>query len=71
MPTLPLTHIQYTQLDPMTWCATAQVSEPLYVNTKAIWGKPTRLSVPHVLDTDFHKIPRINWYSVHCKASYP
>jgi 4'-phosphopantetheinyl transferase len=62
MPTLPLTHIQYTQLDPMTWCATAQVSEPLYVNTKAIWGKSTRLSAPHVLNTDFHKISRINWY---------
>ncbi|MGM8939349.1 4'-phosphopantetheinyl transferase family protein [Psychrobacter glaciei] len=62
MPTLPLTHIQYTQLDPMTWCATAQVSEPLYVNTKAIWGKSTRLSVSHILDTDFRKISRINWY---------
>ncbi|WP_352309849.1 4'-phosphopantetheinyl transferase superfamily protein [Psychrobacter sp. W2-37-MNA-CIBAN-0211] len=62
MPTLPLTHIQYTQLDPMTWCATAQVSEPLYVDTKAIWGKSARLSVSHISDTDFHKIPRINWY---------
>ncbi|WP_352259502.1 4'-phosphopantetheinyl transferase superfamily protein [Psychrobacter sp. TB55-MNA-CIBAN-0194] len=39
MPTLRLTHIQFTQLQPMTWCATAQVSEPPHLRHQDLWSK--------------------------------
>ena len=39
MPTLRLTHIQFTQLQPMTWCATAQVSEYPCLKHQDLWGK--------------------------------
>ena len=59
MPTL--THIQYTQLDSMTWCATAQVSAPLSLHPREIWGKSVYLSAFNVLDIDFHKLCGANW----------
>ncbi|WP_201551005.1 4'-phosphopantetheinyl transferase family protein [Psychrobacter fjordensis] len=39
MPTLRLTHIQFTQLQPMTWCATAQVSESPHLRHQDLWSK--------------------------------
>jgi len=39
MPTLRLTHIQFTQLQPMTWCATAQVREIPYLRHQDWLGK--------------------------------
>ena len=39
MPTLRLTHVQFTQLQPMTWCATAQVSESPYLKHQDLWSK--------------------------------
>ena len=65
MSTLPLTHIQYTQLDPITWCATAKVSEPPSLHHKKayieIWGKSACLSTFHALNIDFHKLRDANW----------
>ena len=63
MPTL--THIQYIQLDPMTWCATAQVSEPLSLYHKETyrdtWDKLAGLSAFNALDIDFYKLRGVNW----------
>ena len=42
MPTLRLTHIQFTQLQPMTWCATAQVREISYFRHQDWWDKSLR-----------------------------
>lgn len=38
-----LHHIQYTQLDSMTWCATAQVSAPLTLNNLDLLSKSLTL----------------------------
>ena len=63
MPTL--THIQYIQLDPMTWCATAQVSEPLSLHHREtyreIGGKSVYLSAFNALNMDFYKLCGANW----------
>lgn len=65
MSTLPLTHIQYTQLDPMTWCATAKVSEPLSLHHKETcietWNKSACLSTFKALDVGVHKLRAANW----------
>ncbi|MBF0658037.1 4'-phosphopantetheinyl transferase superfamily protein [Psychrobacter sp. NG25] len=42
MPTLHLTQIQFTQLQPMTWCATAQVSESPCLTYRDLWGQSPR-----------------------------
>ena len=47
MTTLHLTHVQFTQLQPMTWCATAQVSESPYLRHKDLWSKSLRRPIDH------------------------
>ena len=47
MPTLRLTHIQFTQLQPMTWCATAQVSEYPRLKHQDLWGKSLGRPIDH------------------------
>ena len=47
MPTLRLTHIQFTQLQPMTWCATAQVSEYPHLRYQDLWSKPLGRPIDH------------------------
>ena len=46
-----LTNIQYTQLNPMTWCATAQVSQNIPVKAKYLWHELSAQTV-HVHDAE-------------------
>lgn len=59
---LNLTHVQYTQLDPMTWCATAQVSECLSINFQSLWNKSLRSAINPISHVNFHKLYKLNWH---------
>lgn len=59
---LNLTHVQYTQLDPATWCATAQVSERSSLNLKRLWDKLLWSSANNISQVDFHKLYELNWH---------
>lgn len=61
MPTLNLTHLHYNQLDPMTWCATAQVSESLCLCFEALKGKASWLLITHTPYIDFYEFNDLNW----------
>ena len=58
-----LTHLSYTQLDTMTWCATAQVSESPRLSFDALWEKASwsRLSVFNISTIAPNKFCNINW----------
>ena len=59
---LNLTHVQYTQLDPATWCATAQVSERSSLNFKRLWDKLLWSSANNISQVDFQKIYELHWH---------
>lgn len=59
---LNLTHVQYTQLDPATWCATAQVSECSSLNFKRLWDELLWSSANNISQVDFQKIYELNWH---------
>ncbi|WP_201553911.1 MULTISPECIES: 4'-phosphopantetheinyl transferase superfamily protein [Psychrobacter] len=59
---LNLTHVQYTQLDPATWCATAQVSERSFLNFKRLWDELLLSSANNISQVDFQKIYELNWH---------
>ena len=59
---LNLTHVQYTQLDPATWCATAQVSERSSLNFKRLWDELLWSSANNISQVDFQKIYELNWH---------
>ncbi|WP_372861302.1 4'-phosphopantetheinyl transferase superfamily protein [Psychrobacter sp.] len=59
---LNLTHVQYTQLDPATWCATAQVSECSSLNFKRLWDELLWSSANNLSQVDFQKIYELNWH---------
>lgn len=61
MPTVKLTHLQYTQLNPTTWCATAQVSEPLCLSFGTLWEKSSWLLVSNTSTIHFNKMGGLNW----------
>ena len=52
MQTLNLYNIQYTQLNPMTWCATAQVTTPFSQNRVDLLSNS---SVPSARETAYHQ----------------
>ena len=60
--TLNLTHVQYTQLDPATWCATAQVSERSSLNLKRLWDELLWSSANNISQVDFQKFYELNWH---------
>lgn len=62
MQNLQLMGVKYTQLDPMTWCATAEVSEtlPLYLREKQ--SKSAYLSVSNITDMTFYQLHDANWH---------
>ena len=59
---LNLTHVQYTQLDPATWCATAQVSERSSLNFKRLWDELLWSSANNISQVDFHKLYELHWH---------
>ncbi|MGP5203325.1 4'-phosphopantetheinyl transferase family protein [Psychrobacter aquimaris] len=59
---LNLTHVQYTQLDPATWCATAQVSECSSLNFKRLWDELLWSSANNISQVDFQKLYELNWH---------
>lgn len=59
---LNLTHVQYTQLDPATWCATAQVSERSSLNFKRLWGELLWSSANNISQVNFQKLYELNWH---------
>lgn len=60
--TLNLTHVQYTQLDPMTWCATAQVSECLSIDFQNLRNTSLRSVINPLSRVSFHKLYKLNWH---------
>ncbi|MDN5560333.1 4'-phosphopantetheinyl transferase family protein [Psychrobacter sp. AOP30-A2-5] len=64
---LNLTHVQYTQLDPATWCATAQVSERSSLNFKRMWDELLWSSANNISQVGFQKLYELNWY--YCLSS--
>ena len=61
MPTLHLTHIQFTQLQPMTWCATAQVSEYPRLTYQDLWGQPPRRPIDDAAYSYTDEWYKCNW----------
>ena len=59
---LNLTHVQYTQLDPATWCATAQVSECSSLNFKRLWDELLWSSANNLSQVDFQKLYELSWH---------
>ncbi|SLJ84422.1 4'-phosphopantetheinyl transferase [Psychrobacter sp. DAB_AL43B] len=57
-----LHHIQYTQLDPMTWCATAQVSAPLPMHNLNISDKLSPLFISNRVNTHEIKLHNFKWH---------
>ncbi|WP_201594139.1 4'-phosphopantetheinyl transferase family protein [Psychrobacter vallis] len=59
MPTL--THTQYTQLTPTTWCATAQVNDSLSPSFEEFWGQSSWLLASHISPLSFYRHDNLNW----------
>jgi 4'-phosphopantetheinyl transferase len=66
MQNLTLRHIHYTQLDPTTWCATAQVSSQL---TLRLWAKPRQPLAPNIFCS--HPIELHAFYWRRCSFQTP
>ncbi|WP_201577893.1 4'-phosphopantetheinyl transferase family protein [Psychrobacter okhotskensis] len=60
MQKLQLIDVKYTQLDPMTWCATAEVSEPLSLYLRETKRKSACLSVFNIPDMNLHQLHNAN-----------
>ena len=67
---LTLTHIQYTQLDSATWCATAQVATAQVsslsnvIHTKEIWRRSYWWSVSRLSNTELTQLSDHHWQYV-------
>ena len=57
-----LHHIQYTQLDPMTWCATAQVSASVQSNNLDLLSTSLALWTPNRFNTFDINLCHFKWY---------
>ncbi|MFZ2843044.1 4'-phosphopantetheinyl transferase family protein [Psychrobacter sp.] len=57
-----LYHIQYTQLDPMTWCATAQVSTPVQSNNLDLLSTSLALLTPNRFSTFDINLCHFKWH---------
>ena len=66
MQNLTLRHIHYTQLDPTTWCATAQVSSQLPLR---LWDKPQQPLASNILYS--HPVKLHSFYWRHCPFQAP
>ena len=60
-PNFNLTHLHYTQLGSTTWCATAQVSETLCLNSEALKTQASWLLNAHIPCVDFGTFKSLNW----------
>lgn len=71
MQSLSLTHLNYTQLDSTTWCATAQVSASLYLNFEVPKKQASWLLMAHKLRIDLCDFTKLHWqyYASPTKAS--
>ena len=56
-----LTHIQYTQLTPTTWCATAQVNDTLSPNFEELWRQSSWLLTSPISFLSFYDFSKLNW----------
>ncbi|WP_040642798.1 4'-phosphopantetheinyl transferase family protein [Psychrobacter aquaticus] len=57
-----LTHTQYTQLAPTTWCATAQVNDALSQSFEELWRQSSWLLVSHIPPIiNFYRHDELNW----------
>ncbi|MBH0095689.1 4'-phosphopantetheinyl transferase superfamily protein [Psychrobacter sp. NZS113] len=61
MPTLHLTQIQFTQLQPMIWCATAQVSEYPRLTYRDLWGQSPRRPIDDASYSYTDECYKCNW----------
>ena len=55
-------HIQYTQLDPMTWCATAQVNAPVQSNNLDLLSTSLALLTPNRFSTFDINLCHFKWH---------
>ena len=67
MPTIPLTHIQHTQLDPTTWCMTARVSAPSFaidfsIDSRDIWHPLSWAGFSDTVSIDTIRLDNIDWH---------
>lgn len=69
MQNLTLRHIHYTQLDPVTWCATAQVSPQLQPQPKSLWANLLQPLAPNALCS--YPIRLYDFYWQHCTSPAP
>lgn len=56
-----LTHIQYTQLTPTTWCATAQVNDTLSLSCKELGRQSSWLLTSPTSFLSFYDCSKLNW----------
>ena len=61
MPTLNLHNIQYSQLDSMTWCATAQVTASCPLESLHLFSNPLLFNA-NLLNIDTDKFSHITWH---------
>lgn len=61
MSPLNLTELHYTQLDSTTWCATAQVSETLWLNFEALKAQVSWLLMAHAPYIHFYNFTELYW----------
>ena len=57
-----LHHIQYTQLDPLTWCATAQVSASVQSNNLDLFNTSLTLLTPNRFSTFDINLCHFKWH---------
>ena len=67
MPTIPLTHIQHTQLDPTTWCMTAHVSAPSFsidfsIDSRDIWRPLSWAGFSDTVSIDTIRLDNVDWH---------
>lgn len=57
-----LTHTQYTQLAPTTWCATAQVNDALSPSFEELWRQSSWLLTSPISFLGFYDFGKLNWW---------
>ena len=63
MPTIPLTHIQHTQLNPTTWCMTARVSAASFsIESIDIWNHLSWACFFNTVSIDTIRLDNVDWH---------
>ena len=63
MPTIPLTHIQHTQLNPTTWCMTARVSAASFaIDSIDIWNHLSWAYFFNTVSIDTIRLDNVDWH---------